>query len=98
MNHILFNTIQETSSPFTTFDTDSFPLICDCRALSTVIPFETDFIEGAYRKLTGISILEIVSGLPATGIGLVIYKLKDNNRKPSTGMWEYLQNNLNNSI
>jgi histidinol phosphatase-like enzyme len=25
-------------------------------------------------------------------------KLKDNNRKPSPGMWEYFEKNLNNSI
>ena len=61
------------------FDTDSISLIVDSGASSTATPCKDNFIENTYKLLNGVTISSIGSGLNTSGIGSVLYKIKDNN-------------------
>ena len=76
-NHILLNAISLQLGFSTNFDTDSFSLIVDSGASSTATPCKDNFIEHIYKPLNGVTISGIRSGLNASGIGSVLYKMKD---------------------
>ena len=59
------------------FDIDSFPIIVDSGTLSTATPHKLDFIPDSYKHLYGETNSSIASGLNTSGIGSVIYKIKD---------------------
>ena len=66
--------------PRIAFDTHSYPLIADSGASSMVTPFESNFIEGTHKKLTGGTILVIALGITALGIGSMLCQIKDNKK------------------
>ena len=76
-NNLLLKAMQFTPTVTTSFNIDSFQLIIDSGASSTATPCKADFIKGSYQKLTSITISGIASGLKASGVGSVIYKIKD---------------------
>ena len=75
-NQVLLTMLSQRDSPLVIFNANSFPLICDSGASSSAIAFQSDFIPNTYRKLTGVTISGIASGLQAAGIGSVLYKFK----------------------
>ena len=75
-NQALLTMLSQRDSPLVTFDANSFPLICDSGTSSSAMAFQSDFIPNTYRKLTGVTISGIVSGLQAAGIGSVLHKFK----------------------
>ena len=70
--------LSQVNSPLVTFDANSFALICNSGALSTATSHLLDFIPNTYRKLSGVTISGIASGLKAAGIGSVLCKYKSN--------------------
>ena len=59
------------------FETDSQPRTSDCSTFSTATFLKDDFIPGIHKALSGITISGVVSGLEASGIGSVCYKILD---------------------
>jgi len=80
LNGLILSAIKNSNSAsHIAFDTDSFSAISDCGASSSATPFLEDYVPGTYKPLKGITISGITSGLSASGIGTVIYKIKDDN-------------------
>ena len=74
--------LSKNTSPMIRFDTDSFGLALDCVASSTATPFASDHVKGTCKKLSGITMSGIASGLPVEGIGSVMCKIIDDSENP----------------
>ena len=59
------------------FDSDLNCSIADCGASSSATSQKSDFIEGTYKPLKGVTISGIASGLEASGIGSIMLNLTD---------------------
>lgn len=80
LNGLILSAIENSNSAsHIAFNTDSFSAISDCGASSSATPFLEDYVPGTYKPLKGITISGIALGLSASGIGTIIYKIKDDN-------------------
>ena len=73
--NILLNASKSMHDPKIDFGTESYPMISDSGASSTATPFESNFIEGTRKKLAGVKILGIASGLTESGAGFTLQKI-----------------------
>ena len=64
---------------YSSFNTNSKPLIRDYRVSLSVTFYKDNFILGTYKPLSCVTISGIASGLEAAGIGSVLYKISDDN-------------------
>ena len=63
---------------YSSFNTNSKPLIRDYRVSLSVTFYKDNFILGTYKPLSCVTISGIASGLEAAGIGLILCKILDN--------------------
>ena len=76
-NRILLNVIVTVSVLYTSFNTDSFPMIIISRASSISTLHKSIFISSSYKPLVGVIISGIASRLKALGIESILLKIKD---------------------
>ena len=81
LNNLVFKAVLSVVRSANGFNTDSKLGIIDCGASSAATTDRSNFIEGMYKYLSGVTISGITSGIESSRYGSILLSLKVNDGK-----------------